>query len=364
MFCKNRFRSEYKLGYLSMGQQLQYSQDISMASNNSSEMVAKIHSKVCEAYERISPNIHKTRLLPSAEFSKKFSCSLYLKMEHEQRTGSFKLRGAHNKLSQMKQGKNFSVVTASSGNHGLACLDAMSKYGITGKIVVPENIAQAKRDKLTKKGADLIFHGTDCNEPEALGRKMAAENETVEYVSPYNDEDIIAGQGTLGLEILTDLPTLQYLFVSVGGGGLMAGVAAYVKTVKPDVIIVGCQPEASPVMLESIKAGDIVEYESTQTLSEGTAGGIEPGTVTFPICRDLVDHWQVLTEDDIKWGIEYMWRTHGAVVEGAAGMALAGARNMSREIKDKVVGVVLCGGNIDSATLKTIMADFNRTSDA
>jgi len=203
-------------------------------SSSSSVIVANIHSKVCEAYERISPNIHKTRLLPSPEFSKNFSCSLYLKMEHEQRTGSFKLRGAHNKLSQMKHSKNFTVVTASSGNHGLACLDAMGKYGINGRIVVPSNIATAKKDKLIKNGADLIFHGTDCNEPEVLGRQMAAESEHVEYVSPYNDEDIIAGQGTLGLEILADLPSLQYLFVSVGGGGLMAGVAAYVKTVKPD----------------------------------------------------------------------------------------------------------------------------------
>ena len=144
----------------------------------------------------------------------------------------------------------------------------------------------------------------------------------------------------------------------------MAGVAAYVKTVKPEVVIVGCQPENSPVMLESIKSGYIIEYESSPTLSEGTAGGIEPGTITFPLCRDLVDHWQVLTEEDIKWGIEYMWRAHGAVVEGAAGMALAAARNMADKIQGKAACVVLCGGNIDSNTLKNIMADFNKTSDA
>merc|ERR1719427_617114 len=243
----------------------------------------------------------------------------------------------------MKMAKNCFVVTSSSGNHGLACLDAMSKYSIKGKIVVPSNIANAKKEKLEKIGADLIFHGTDCNEPEILGREMAEEDELVEYISPYNDEDIIAGQGTLGVEILSDLPSLEYLFVSVGGGGLMAGVASYVKTVKPDVIIVECQPANSPVMLESIKAGDIVEYESSPTLSEGTAGGIEPGTITFPICRDLVDHWEVLTEEDIKWGIEFMWRTHGAVVEGAAGMALAAARNMRTAIKGKTACVVLCG---------------------
>lgn len=330
----------------------------------SAELVKTIFDKVCEAHERISPNIHKTRLIPSQEFSTKFSCSLHLKMEHEQRTGSFKLRGAHNKLSQMTPGAGQTVVTSSSGNHGLACLDAMAKYAIRGRIIVPENIAQAKKDKLIKNGANLTFHGTDCNEPEVLGRKIAEEDKDVEYISPYNDIDIIAGQGTLGKEIITDLPSLEYLFVSVGGGGLMAGVAAYVKTVKPDVVIVGCQPKNSPVMLESIKAGDIVEYESTDTLSEGTAGGIEPGTITFPVCRDLVNYWEVLTEEDIKWGIEYMWRSHGAVVEGAAGMALAAARNMQEKIKDKVVAVVICGGNIDSATLKTIMADFNRTSEA
>ena len=300
---------------------------------------------VCQAYERISPFVEKTRTVKSEHFSKRFDCSLFLKMENEQRTGSFKLRGAHNKLAQ-KQNRDVTVVTSSTGNHGLACLDAMQKFGIKGKIVVPTTISTVKREKLEAKGANLLLHGTDCEESESYGRQLSQSNNDIEYISPYNDVDIIAGQGTIAVEILKDIPSLDYIFVSVGGGGLMSGVASYIKKVRPQVKIVGCQPKASPVMLESIKAGEIVEWESQATLSEGTAGGIEPKSITFPICKDLVDYWEVVTEEDIKWGMEFLWRTEGSIVEGAAGMALAAAKNMANQIKGKTACVIICGGNI------------------
>lgn len=317
-----------------------------------------VYQLVRESYERISPFIEKTRVVRSDTFSKKFGCSLFLKMENEQRTGSFKLRGAYNKLAQ-KQNTDVSVVTSSTGNHGLACLDAMQKFDIKGKIIVPKTISSVKREKLVAKGAHLHLHGTDCEESEAYGRQMSHSNNDIEYISPYNDIDIIAGQGTIAVEILSDIPDLDYVFLSVGGGGLMAGVAAYIKKVRPQVKIVGCQPEASPVMLESVKAGNIVEWDSQPTLSEGTAGGIEPNSITFPICRDLVDHWEVLTEKDIKWGIDFMWRTEKALVEGAAGMALAAAKNMSDDIIGKTVCVILCGGNINKDVVEEIVSEFD-----
>ena len=197
-------------------------------------------------------------------------------------------------------------MTASTGNHGLACLDAMKHHGVSGKIVVPETIAQVKRDKLVALGAELVYHGTDCELTELEGRRLADQTDHMEFISPYNDLEVIAGQGTLGVEILEQVGGLDYLFISVGGGGLIAGVAAYVKTVRPEVVIVGCQPAASPVMYESVKAGRIVEYPSTETLSDGTAGGVEKGAVTFPLCQELVDVWQVVEEDDIKVNTRYI----------------------------------------------------------
>ena len=293
-----------------------------------------VHQLVQEAFQRISPFIEKTRIIKSVNFSSQFGCSLFLKMENEQRTGSFKLRGAYNKCSQMKDA-NVTVVTSSTGNHGLGCLDAMRRFNMKGKIIVPKTISSLKKEKLEARGAILHFHGTDCEESESFAREYANSNDDVEYISPYNDIDILAGQGTVAVEILNDLEDLDYVFVSVGGGGLMSGIASYIKSVRPRTKIIGCQPAASPVMLESVKAGSIVEYESQPTLSEGTAGGIEPGSITFPICEKLVDHWEVVSEEDIKWGINFLWQTERVVVEGAAGMAIAAAKNMAEAIKGK-----------------------------
>ena len=317
-----------------------------------------VHHLVQEAFQRISPFIEKTRIIKSVSFSSQFGCTLFLKMENEQRTGSFKLRGAYNKCSQMKD-TNVTVVTSSTGNHGLGCLDAMRRFNMKGKIIVPKTISSLKKEKLEARGAILHFHGTDCEESESFAREYANSNDDVEYISPYNDIDILAGQGTVAVEILNDLEDLDYVFVSVGGGGLMSGIASYIKSVRPRVKIIGCQPAASPVMLESVKAGSIVEYESQPTLSEGTAGGIEPSSITFPICEKLVDHWEVVSEEDIKWGINFLWQTESVVVEGAAGMALAAARNMADEIKGKTACVVLCGGNIDKTVVEKIVSELS-----
>ena len=148
-----------------------------------------------------------------------------------------------------------------------------------------------------------MYHGTDCEQSETAGRNMATppgHPHPLEFVSPYNDLEVVAGQGTLGLEILDQCPDLDIVVVAVGGGGLVAGVAAAIKASRPGVRIVGCQPSASPVMSLSVEAGQIMEYPSLATLSEATAGGVEAGAVTFPLCNDLVDTWCVLSEEEIK----------------------------------------------------------------
>ena len=153
----------------------------------------ELYNSIIEAQARIQDDIVKTPLIFSQQFSDQFHCSLHLKLEHHQRTGSFKLRGAHSKLSLLSQDTDHqkTIVTASTGNHGLACLDAMSRYKMSGRIVVPDTVSQCKREKLTSLGADLVYHGTDCEETETAARAMASDS--VEYVSPYNDLDIVSG---------------------------------------------------------------------------------------------------------------------------------------------------------------------------
>lgn len=277
--------------------------------------------------------------------SEELNCNIYFKHENRQRTGSFKLRGAHNKISKLDKNKTF--ITSSTGNHGLGCIDAMNKYGAKGQVVVLKCISEVKKQKLLKLGADLVYYdGTDCEQSEEYAKQLANQSAHIEYISPYNDPEIIAGQGTIGLEILSDLPEIDIVFVSVGGGGLISGIAGYLKSMKPGIQIIGCQPLASPVMLESIKAGEIIEMESLPTLSEGTAGGIEKGSITFSICRELVDDWIVINEDDIRKSLELL-RNMQEPAEGAAALALAAAKIYikEKEIRDQNVCVVLCGGN-------------------
>jgi len=297
-----------------------------------------------EAYNKIKNNVLKTPLVFSQDLSSELGSQIYLKCENQQRTGSFKLRGAHNKISRM--GTETSFITSSSGNHGLGCIDAMNTYGVKGKIVVLRSIAKVKEEKLVKAGASLIYYdGDDCEQCEEHAKLLASKSDDLEYVSPYNDWNILAGQGTVGLEILAELPDVDVVFVSVGGRGLMAGIAGYIKDTRPNVRIVGCQPSASPVMFESVKAGKIIDYDSEPTLSEGTAGGIEKGSITFEICRDLVDEWVVVEEKEIRSGMDTLAGL-GQRVEGAAGLALAAATKISDKIRDKKVCILLCGGNV------------------
>ena len=178
--------------------------------NKSSLMpqLEQLYNSIIEAQARIQDDIVKTPLIFSQQFSDQFHCSLHLKLEHHQRTGSFKLRGAHSKLSLLSQDTDHqkTIVTASTGNHGLACLDAMSRYKMSGRIVVPDTVSQCKREKLTSLGADLVYHGTDCEETETAARAMASDS--VEYVSPYNDLDIVSGTGC-GYRISPIFPPLK-----------------------------------------------------------------------------------------------------------------------------------------------------------
>ncbi len=307
------------------------------------------------AANRIAPHIRETPLDHSPFFSELTGANVFLKLENLQHTGSFKLRGAFNKLLSMTpEQRAAGCVAASSGNHGAAVAFAMARLDTTGVIFVPEGTSTTKVDAIKRLGGEVRFFGTDGLDTEIHARQFAAENGMC-YLSPYNDADVIAGQGTCGVEISKQLSEIDAIFIAVGGGGLISGVGGFLKSVNPSMSVIACQPAASAVMTESVKAGEILEMPSEPTLSDGTAGGIEADAITFELCRAIVDDYVVVSEDQIAETMRQFMDAHHMLLEGAAGVALAGLNLRADKYKNKNVVVIICGGNISRETLRKVI---------
>jgi threonine dehydratase len=246
------------------------------------------------------------------------------------------------------------VVTASSGNHGIAVAFGLHTLQIPGTIFVPENTSSAKVTAIRNYGVDLRFWSTDCLLTEIHARSFAAHNDMV-YISPYNDVHVLGGQGTIGIELCQQIKHIDTLLVAVGGGGMISGIAEYLKTVFIHTEVIGCSPELSPVMAKSIQAGHILEIESLPTLSDGTAGGIEQDSLTFALCQRLVDDYILVSEEEIRQAIHLFIETHHMLIEGAAAVPLAALLKALERFKDKTVVIVLCGANLSLETLKSIL---------
>lgn len=317
-------------------------------------MIESTAAAARRAAERIAGHVLRTPLQRSASFSEEFGADIFFKLENAQTTGSFKLRGATNRLLTLGDDQRArGCVAASSGNHGAAVACAMQKLGVSGIIFVPEQTSPAKVHKIKSYGGDVRFFGTDGLDTEQHARKFS-ESQGMFYLSPYNDEEVVAGQGSCGVEIATELPDVDAVFVAVGGGGLIGGVGCVLKSHNPDVRIYGCQPLASPVMARSIEAGEIVDMPSEQTLSDGTAGGIEPNALTFPLNQAVVDDWVVVDEEHIANAMRLYMAREGNVIEGAAGVAVAGLLEKRGELAGKKVVVVICGENVSDDTLERV----------
>ncbi|MEO6132401.1 MAG: pyridoxal-phosphate dependent enzyme [Saprospiraceae bacterium] len=299
---------------------------------------AFVSTLISEAYQRIQPNLHRTRLIRDEKYS------LWLKCENEQNTGSFKWRGALAKLSTFEPG--LTIVTASTGNHGLGVAHAARLFDLHAKVFVPSTAVPKKIEKLKQTGAEVITVDGDSLVAELTGKEFASKND-FEWVSPYNDLDVISGQGTIGYEIEEDAGVIDKVFITVGGGGLISGIASWLKHHQPGIQIIGCQPGNSPEMWVSVIKGHVVDIpDANPTLSDGSAGPLEHDSITFPMCQKLVDMWVLITEDEIEHAIRYLYQAHDLIVEGAAGVAMAAA--MKEEHTGNSI-VILCGGNIDPA---------------
>lgn len=307
------------------------------------------------AADRIGDLVRETPLEYSTFFSRKTGAEVYLKLENFQHTGSFKLRGASNRLMTLSAAQRAKgCVAASSGNHGAAVAYAMQKLGARGVIFVPEETSSVKVDAIRSYGGEVRFFGTDGLDTEMHARAFA-DDEGMQYLSPYNDADVIAGQGTCGIEIAAQISDIDAVFVAVGGGGLISGIASVLKTRKPDTRIVGCQPQASAIMAKSVEAGDILELPSGPTLSDGTAGGVEADSITFSLCRELVDEFILVSEAQIAESIRLYMDAQHQLIEGAAGVAVAAMLSDTKLTQGAKVVVVICGANISREALKCII---------
>ena len=273
------------------------------------------------------------------------STRVYAKMEQQQVTGSFKLRGAANKIFGLPPdvaGKG--VVTSSTGNHGLGVAAAAASRGIDAEVFLSSLVPETKWKKIAALGARIRSIGTNPLEAE-LAARAAAEESGRTYVSPYNDWQVVAGQGTIAVELLRQVEHIDAVFIATGGGGLISGVGSYLRARSPHTEVVGCWPENSRVLYECIRAGEIIDFPESYTLSESTAGGVESRSITFELARKAIHRSVLVPESAILeamlWAHQRDW-----IVEGSAGVALAAFFREAHRYEGKSVVVLFCGGNL------------------
>ena len=308
------------------------------------------------ALATISGELSETPLQRSAHLERLCESEVFLKLENYQVTGSFKVRGGLNKLYSLDPGeRERGIIAASSGNHGAACAFGANRVGCPVTVCVPAYASPSKIDLIESYGAAVKRHGNDCLETEVYARSLANERDLT-YVSPYNDPHIVSGQGTVAVELLEQIDALDAVFISVGGGGLIAGMGTYLKAMSPSTEIVACSPEASPAMHACLEAGEIIDVPCEETLSDATAGGIEPGAITFDICRKVIDRSILVSEPGIRSAMQDFIAGHRMLIEGSAGVALAAFLKTRDDYRDKRIAIIICGSNISSEKLEEILA--------
>jgi threonine dehydratase len=306
------------------------------------------------ARSRIGHFIRETPMEFSKFLSDTCGGEVWLKLENQQLNGSFKARGALNKILQLSdEERSRGIVTASSGNHAQGVGYAARMLGIKATVVVPGNTPNVKIDAIRRYGVELVVHGEEYMDAERLAREME-KGEGRTFVSPYNDLKVIAGQGTIGLEMMEANPDLETVLVPVGGGGLISGVGCAVKCINNAVEVVGVQSVTSPVMCESLRRGRIVEMKLEDSVAEALHGGIEDGSVTFDMCRKHVDDFILVQEETIVKAIAELLSRQNQVVEGAGAVGVAAMMENPERFRGRKTGVVISGANIDEELLRQV----------
>ncbi len=308
-----------------------------------------------DARKAIAPFIKCTPLVQSQFLTSSCGCNVFLKLENMQITSSFKPRGVFNKLLHLStEEKSKGIITASAGNHGQAVAYAAQKLNYYARVVVPRTTPKIKIDGIRKYGADLVLFGENYDEAEHEAKELARKDGCA-YISPYNDELIIAGHGTVGLEILEALPEVETVLVPLGGGGLISGVSIAIKSSRPNVQVIGVQSKSSPIMYESLKAGKIVDVQKakTKSIAEGLSGNVGP--ITFAIAQKYVDSVVLVKEETLRHAVYLLWKYDKQVVEGSGAASVAPVMENNPLFKDKIVASVVTGGNIDNDVFQSIL---------
>lgn len=310
------------------------------------QALGSLQQAITEAHTALRPQVEVTPLTLSSRQSALSGCEVYLKCEHLQHTGSFKYRGASNKLRLLDPvQRQRGIITASSGNHGQGLALAGQALGVPVSVYTTTQASSYKLEAMRALGAEVISLDLDPLGAELeAGRQAQLQGKP--YVSPYNDYQIIAGQGTVGMELFEQQPELDAVFVAVGGGGLISGIAAALHGLSAKTRIVGCWPANSPALHASLAAGRIIEVDEEETISDGTAGGVEPDSVTLGLCQRLLSQRVLVSEAQIKAAMREVAASERWIIEGAAGVAMAGMLALAEEYRGKKVAVVLCGRNI------------------
>jgi threonine dehydratase len=313
------------------------------------------------AAARLHGRLRRTPVERSPALAARTGGDVWLKCECFQETGSFKLRGALNRLLTLDEAAlGRGVVTVSAGNHGLGVAEASARLGVRATVVVPETASSAKVHALAgyrDRGVELLTAGSDYDAAEAHGLELARTTGRT-WISPYNDAAVIAGGGTVALEALEDVPAADVLLVPAGGGGLIAGAGIWARHVRPGIRVVGVQPDTSPSLHAALAAGRLVTVPVLPTLADGLAGNIEPGSITFPLARQVVDEVVLVREDEIADAIRWLLREHHILVEGSAAVTLAALlAGRVTGVHGRRVVALLTGRNIAFDTLRGILAD-------
>ena len=316
-------------------------------------MFERLKSSAVEAAaERIGPHVKRTRLVRSEELSRLAGGDVFLKLENEQITGSFKARGALNALALLsEEQQRKGVVASSAGNHGMGVATAAKTLGISAKIYVPSTAPEVKKKGIRELGAELDDgqpnYDAAMDAAKAFGKKTGRE-----YINPCLGDDLLAGQGTVALEIVQDLPGLKSLVVNVGGGGLLGGCASWLRDKRPDVYIYGAQSVNTAAMYRSLLEGEVVPIDSVPTLADGLAGLIDEDA--YDIGMHSLDRIVALEEREIADAIRWLWTNHQLKVEGA-GACGVGALLSGKLKPETPTAIVISGGNIDDAKWKSIV---------
>ena len=308
-----------------------------------------------QAAKRLESIIHKTPTTMSRSFSEMCGADIYFKFENQQRTGSFKVRGASNKVAKLAENENLTeVVAASAGNHAQGLAYASSRLGIKCTIVMPRSTPIAKVAATEGYGATVVLSGRTYDDAYNKALEIQAETGAV-FIHPFDDLDVIAGQATVAIEILNDLPDLDAIVVPAGGGGLLAGISYYVKSIRPEIKVIGVQASGAPAIKNSFDAKALTTTDDVYTIADGIAVKV-PGTLTFELINQYVDEMVTVTDDEIASAILLLLERGKQVVEPAGAVSLAAMLNRKvANLGGKKVVCVLSGGNIDVSFIHKIV---------